>query len=252
MMKKQEEDLSVGCMDLVAPSRLPDNQGVILHIAGKKNHEVLALGYLMERASARIGLEVISEFIPHDVEGGGDPLFKLRVSEFPSFWVGDTPNVLVALDPQAYLRRKRSLLRGSALIYDSNSFKIKPDPNPGVALYPVPMRDIGIKANGCPSLGIMVALGVVSKLFGLSLSAVEALLREGVIPKGESQAVLNMNALYAGAQYAAESLRKRDSHLFPLGVQEEGCLTLSGNEARRLGALKGGCHSFFIEHGVPL
>jgi 2-oxoglutarate ferredoxin oxidoreductase subunit alpha len=231
---------------------LPVKGRMAFHILGGEDREVLRLGYLLERTSARIGLDVISEFVPNDSLAAERPLFKLKVSELPQFWIGDIPNVLIAFDFQAFLKRKGPLPIGSTLIYDCTTVnELQPDRFPGVVAYPVPMAGISQKLTGHPYARAMVTLGVISKLFDLSPTAIEASLHEGTSVNRRSQAS-NIKAFHAGVRYSAEFLKKGDAFLFPLAPEEKDCLTLSGNEARRRSALKAGCHYFFIDRNVPL
>lgn len=150
-------------------------------------------------------------------------------------------DILVALNPESAREDMLSLGAGAVAIYEEalNLKQYRDD----VVCYPVPFDKL--TAAVCPESRLrklvknMVYVGVVARLLGFDMTAVEAALRKQFAKK-QKAADLNWSAVQAGYDYAAQSLVKQDPFQVQAMNATAGKIIIDGNEAAALGALFAG------------
>ncbi len=150
-------------------------------------------------------------------------------------------DVLIAMNAETAREDILGLHPGSAAIYDEalNLRQYRDD----VVCYPVPFDKI--TAAVCPEAKLrklvrnMVYVGVAAHLLQIDMASVEAALHKQFAKKQKAMD-LNMGAVRAGAEYAAEHLPKQDPFLIERMNATAGKIIIDGNSAAALGAVFAG------------
>ncbi len=150
-------------------------------------------------------------------------------------------DVLIAMNAETAREDILGLHPGSAAIYDEalNLRQYRDD----VVCYPVPFDKI--TAAVCPEAKLrklvrnMVYVGVAAHLLQIDMASVEAALHKQFAKKQKAMD-LNMGAVRAGAEYAAEHLPKQDPFLIERMHATAGKIIIDGNSAAALGAVFAG------------
>lgn len=150
-------------------------------------------------------------------------------------------DILVALNAETAKSDILSLPAGAVAIYE-HSLDLK-QYRDDVTCYPVPFDKL--TAAVCPEARLrklvknMVYVGVVAKLISLDMAAVEGAVRKQFAKK-QKAADLNMSAVQAGYDYAAQSLTKTDPYVLERMHATDGKIIIDGNSAAALGAMFAG------------
>lgn len=218
------------------------DDSLAIRIVGAGGDGIVTAGALLAHTAALSGLEVLSETtFPSEIRGGM-VASQVRMAPHPLFTEGDRVDLLVALNPDAYLVHRDVVRDGGVLIYDASLHDVVAHGN-RVISYPVPMAEIA-HHSGQPVARNLVALAALIELIGLSPSNLESAVCEHFAPKGPDTVDRNLRALEAGLSYAKRHLVKRDPVLAPIGASRDQTLLLTGNEAIGLGALAAGCRLY--------
>ncbi|MFZ5862914.1 MAG: 2-oxoacid:acceptor oxidoreductase subunit alpha [Nitrospirota bacterium] len=219
------------------------DESLIVRFVGVGGDGILTAGRMLTEAAALSGLEVLSGATFSAEVRGGDTMYQLRVSPSTLLTEGDRVDVWVVLDHEAHRAHREDLTAGDVVLYDRVHDAAPRAYPPGVVSYPVPMSALA-EAAGSPVAKNVVALGVLSELFGFSFANIETSLRKRLATKGHHVVSSNLAALAGGARYAKEHLVKRDRFLAPVGAARDEAVLLTGNEAIGLGALMAGCRLY--------
>jgi 2-oxoglutarate ferredoxin oxidoreductase subunit alpha len=148
---------------------------------------------------------------------------------------------LVAMNSETAKEDVLTLEPGRAVLYDE-PLKLK-DLRSDLTFYPVPFDKI--VATVCTDAKLrrlvknMIYDGVLSNLLGIEMGEMEKALRKQFGKKLKA-ADLNMGALKAGADYAAQNLPKQDPFWIERMSKTNGMILIEGNTAAALGAMFGG------------
>ncbi|MBI5756515.1 MAG: 2-oxoacid:acceptor oxidoreductase subunit alpha [Nitrospirae bacterium] len=217
---------------------------LIIRIGGEGGEGVISAGDMLAQASSLAGLEVLTfRTFPAEIRGGY-AMYQFRVSPEKILSHGDTFNIFVAFNGEAYEVNKGLLKPGTVLVYDGPGGEFEPEPLEGVIQYPVPMTRISKVELMSPISKNMVALGAIVQLFSFPMESLKDLVRRKFKKKGESVVEINLKALEAGAEYVRANIRKVDGFYVQPVKPEEDVIMISGNEAIGLGALVAGCKFF--------
>jgi len=221
---------------------------LILRVAGESGEGVITVAESVSRVAARMGLHLATfRTFPAEIKGG-PCMMQLRVSERPVFHHGDLADVLMAFNEEGVRKNLDSLREGGVLLYEASIEAPIPRKN-GLACYAVPLQQIAVDEVGNPTSKNIVALGVLTQLYGLPKEAIVKLLEKRFGKRAKTILETNLKGLDAGIRYAAEHLGKvaQGRSLRPTGSSPK--LTMTGNEAAALGALAAGLQCFF---GYPI
>jgi 2-oxoglutarate/2-oxoacid ferredoxin oxidoreductase subunit alpha len=217
-------------------------QDLVIRIAGEAGEGVLITGQMVTQATARAGYHVLTDSVPPAEIKGGYSFYQIRLGEQRLSSRGDSVDVLLAFNQEAYEQSIDHLRSGGILIYDSA--ELNPPRNDRYVSYAVPLTDIAKNQVELSLAKNMVAVGVVAGLFGLNLEHVHRLLRESrLAKKGEDILNKNLRAVDLGHTFVVENVEERGSlEVKPANLA--GHLVMSGNQAIALGALVAGCRRY--------
>src|ERR671930_1525240 len=217
-------------------------EDLVIRIAGEAGEGVLITGQMVTQATARAGYYVLNDSVPPAEIKGGYSFYQIRLGAKRLRSRGDTVDVLLAFNQEAFDNSIEQLRGGGILIYDSA--ELKPPESDRYRSYAVPLTDIAKNEVELALAKNMVAVGVVAGLFGLDAEHVRRLLRESKLAKkGEDILNKNLKAVDLGYRFVQEHVAERGS-LEVRPSKLEGRVVLSGNQAIALGALVAGCRRY--------
>jgi len=217
-------------------------QDLVIRIAGEAGEGVLITGQMVTQATARAGYYVLTDSVPPAEIKGGYSFYQIRLGEQRLRARGDSLDVLLAFNLEAFENSIEQLRDGGILIYDSA--ELNPPANDRYRSYAVPLTDIAKNEVELTLAKNMVAVGVVAGLFGLDPTHLHRLLRESKLAKkGADILNKNLKAIDLGYAFVEEHVSERGA-LEVLPSKLEGRVVLSGNHAVALGALVAGCRRY--------
>ena len=217
-------------------------QDLVIRIAGEAGEGVLSTGQLLAQAAARGGFKVVTYFSPPAEIKGGHSFFQIRLSGDALYTEGDTLDILLAFNHEAFERNVGELRPGGLLIFDSS--ELSPPPTDAYRQVALPLTEIA-KTQLRFELGKnVVAVGATAALFGLPTEHMTRLLRERFGRKGEEILNKNFAALDAGLRYVQEHIPDRRQFALEPGPIRPDNIVVSGNQALGLGALAAGVRFF--------
>ena len=182
----------------------------------------------------------------------GKNLFPSNIAGLPTWYtiraskhgyVGRKKEIdfLIAMNPETAKEDVLSLAAGSSAIYDE-PLKLN-ELRQDTQFYPVPFDKL--VAAVCPEAKLrklvknMIYVGVIAQLIGIEMQAIEKALHKQFAKKVKA-ADLNMNAVRAGFDYAASSLKKIDPFYVEPMNATAGKIIIDGNAAAAMGAMFAG------------
>ncbi len=221
---------------------MTEKSDLIIRVAGEGGEGVVSTGDFISAACARAGLEIYTfKTFPAEVKGGYC-LYQLRTSDNRIYNQGDTFDVFVAFNGEAYELNKHLLEPGTVMVWDGPGGDFEPEIPEGVVSYPIPMTATAKELGSIRSKN-MVALGAVSVLFNVNEDTLIEVLTNKFKPKGEDVLNFALKSFEAGkelglAHEKVDPFRVADSK----GAKD--CILMAGNEACGLGAILGGLDFF--------
>jgi len=217
-------------------------QDLVIRIAGEAGEGVLITGQMVTQATARAGYYVLTDSVPPAEIKGGYSFYQIRLGEQRLRARGDSLDVLLAFNLEAFENSIEQLRDGGILIYDSA--ELNPPANDRYRSYAVPLTDIAKNEVELTLAKNMVAVGGVAGLFGLDPTHLHRLLRESKLAKkGADILNKNLKAIDLGYAFVEEHVSERGA-LEVRPSKLEGRVVLSGNHAVALGALVAGCRRY--------
>ena len=219
-------------------------QSLVIRVAGEAGEGIKKPGELLIQAATRAGFQVVTDFSPPSEIKGGVSFFQIRLSATRLHTRGDSPDVLLCFNQEAYEVNIQELDKGGLLIYDPDT--VTPDKTEGFHLLAFPMERIASKELKMPIVKNIVALGGMSALFSLETKQLYELINELWARKGEAVVQTNYRALEAGIKFVQENVSAEDLARYTVrpGTPSRNNMVVSGNQATALGALAGGCQFF--------
>lgn len=216
-----------------------------IRIGGEGGEGIISAGDMITQAAARSGLEVLTfKTFPAEIRGGY-AMYQIRFSLERVLCEGSGFNVMCAFNREALEVNRKHLTEGTVLIYDYPGGDIEEEVNiPGVACYPVPMGKIAKEDLGTYRSKNMVALGVISELFSISMDSLRETVEAKFSKKGQEVVDVNFKALDAGRDFCQKNLTKSDPFKMDQGGKAEDVIVISGNDAIGLGGLLAGVKYF--------
>jgi 2-oxoglutarate ferredoxin oxidoreductase subunit alpha len=228
-----------------------ERASLVIRVAGEAGEGIKKPGELLIQAATRAGFQVLTDFSPPSEIKGGVSFFQLRLSSRQLYTRGDSPDVLLCFNQEAFEVNVQELVSGGLLIYDPGTVTLAPERVKDFRLLAFPMEQIAAKELKMPIVKNVVALGGMAALFGLETSHLYQLINELWARKGEAVVQTNYRALEAGIRFVQENVSPEQlaSYLIKPGRATGNRMVVSGNQATALGALAAGC-SFFA--GYPI
>jgi 2-oxoglutarate ferredoxin oxidoreductase subunit alpha len=220
---------------------------LVIRVAGEAGEGVLSTGQLLVQAAARAGFRVLTDFSPPAEIKGGYSLFQIRLGSERFHSRGDTVDVLLAFNQEAYDLSIGDLTEGGLLIYDSAA--LSPPPSPHREQYAVPLSEIARTQLRFELGKNVVAVGVLAALFGLPEEYLQRLLEQRFGGRGSDVLQKNLAALQAGLDYVRQHIITapgfdRERFEVARGAPDANIIVVSGNQALSLGALAAGLNFF--------
>jgi len=221
-----------------------------LAMVGSGGDGVVTMGDLVAQVAAREGLHAIKTEAYGPQIRGGESSCTVRVSAREIFAQGDTVDALVVFRKADFARFKGEIFAAEdALVLaeaddDTKAPELDPGEDGKLRLIPVPFAQLARDAAGTASSKNVVALGVLSGLFGLPEEGLRRAVERKFGRKKESVREANKKAFEAGLAFG-RSLPEQDREARRLVYATgEPLLLMSGNEASAVGALHAGCRFF--------
>jgi 2-oxoglutarate/2-oxoacid ferredoxin oxidoreductase subunit alpha len=218
-----------------------------LSIAGSGGDGAVVAGDLLAMACAGQGLQVIKTEAYGPQIRGGESSSTIRISTQPITSPGDVIDALVvfSFDDFARFRSEMTLSERCLVLHE-------PDDSPppelmveGRTFVPIAFGKLATEATA-PSAKNIVALGLLTALYGLPLDGIRAALRKRFGKRTASVIDANLRALDRGFAHVAELSIAPEQLTFTQSAPQ---LLMSGNEASAFGAVHAGC-TFFA--GYPI
>lgn len=231
------------------PQPAPSRTSLVIRVAGEAGEGIKKPGELLIQAAARAGYQVLTDFTPPSEIKGGVSFFQIRLSAGPLYTRGDSPDILLCFNQEAFEVNVWELAKGGLLIYDPDT--VTPEHTESYRLLAFPMERIAAKELKMPIVKNVVALGGMAALFDLETSHLRRLINELWARKGDAVVQTNYRALEAGISFVEQNMSPEERAHYRLlpGTASKENMVVSGNQASALGALAAGC-SFFA--GYPI
>lgn len=194
------------------------------------------------RSLFKMGIPVSGKnFFPSNIQGL-PTWYTIRVSKDGFTARRDEQEVVVAINPNSFVRDQASVVPGGAFYYDD--FIKLPVTRTDINVYALPVKEIVKSDPNIPSnlrdlVGNMVYVGALVQMLGIDLEKVKAALTFHF--KGKQKPIdLNLNTIKAAAAWAKENLTKTDPYFVEPMDKTEGLIMADGNTAAAIGSIYGG------------
>ncbi len=194
------------------------------------------------RALFKMGIPVSGKnLFPSNIQGL-PTWYTIRVSKDGFTARRDEQEVVVAINPNSFVKDQASVVPGGAFYYD-DSIKL-PVTRQDINVYPIPVKEIvkndpNVPSNLRDQVGNMVYVGVLTHMLGIDPEKINAALTFHF--KGKQKAIdLNFNVIKASAEWAKNNLEKKDPYSVEPMDKTAGLIMADGNSAAAIGSIYGG------------
>ncbi len=194
------------------------------------------------RALFKMGIPVSGKnLFPSNIQGL-PTWYTIRISKDGFIARRDEQEVVVAMNPNSFVRDLASVVPGGAFYYD-DSIKM-PITREDIVAYAMPIKEMVKKDPNIPSnlrdqVGNMVYVGVLAHMLGIDLEKINAALSFHF--KGKQKAIdLNFTIIQTAAEWARENLEKKDPYFIEPMDKTDGLIMADGNTAAAIGSIYGG------------
>ncbi len=220
---------------------------LVVRVAGEAGEGILSTGMLLTQAALRGGFHVLTYSQPPSEIKGGHAFYQIRLSADHSYSKGDSVDILLAFNQEAYDRNAAETNDDGLLVYDPS--EVTPSADSHFVQVEFPLNDIAKNKLKFPIAKNVVAVGALAELFDLPTKHLDTLIEERWLRKGEAVVQKNLDALRAGIDYVIEHVPDRERFALYPDKPHSGEIMVSGSEAIGLGAIAAGC-SFMA--GYPI
>ncbi len=217
---------------------MPTND-LTIAMVGSGGDGVVTMGDLIAQVAAREGLHAIKTEAYGPQIRGGEASCTVRIASKDIFAQGDTVDVLVVFRRADFARFRGEL----SVAEDAVILAEADDPTPegevnltgqgGVRLVQVPFGELARDSAGTPASKNVVALGILSGLFGLPEEGLRLAVSHKFGRKKESVREANTKAFEAGVAFARSLTEGFEAKRLEY-VPGEPLLLMSGNEASEI------------------
>src|SRR5665213_2337393 len=235
--------------DIIAEAPSPDgvpkigkiNEAVI-RIAGNSQDGIQAIGGFLARLAGRSEQEVMTFMTIPATISGGPSIFQVRIGSGEVLSAGDEADVLLAFYQHSYEDHISSVRKGGIVLFDSDHVQPKPEWEQEYRHVGVPITSRTIEAIGGTAKDKgknLFALGLVAKMFDLSVPKLERLITERFAGKDESVAQTALGAFHTGYGYSLGNIM--ETFQFVESKKKSGQqVVMAGNEALGYGLIAAG------------
>ena len=222
-------------------------------IGGEAGFGIMVTGNTFTRLCARANLEAFgySEY-PSLIRGGYNS-FQVDFSETKTYSVGQSIDLLVALNKQTIDFSKKQLKKNSIIIFDPENFNLSTENfDYDITLIPIPFLRLVNESGGDELMKNTAALGASAAILGFPFLLLEHVLSDQFAKKGEKVIVQNVNASKIGYEYVKDKLKFKSPFLFKTTEQKNQKITVTLNEALGFGAIAANCKFFSAYPMTPI
>ena len=194
------------------------------------------------RSIFKMGIPVSGKnLFPSNIQGL-PTWYTIRVNKDGFIARKETSDIVIAMNPDSFAKDLASVTPGGAFFY-ADDIK-QPITRVDIAIYPMPVKSIVKNDPNVPTdfrelVGNMVYVGVLAQIIGMDMEAIRAALTFHF--KGKQKPIdMNLNAVKAGAEWAATNIEKKDPFYLEHMNKTEGMIMADGNTAAALGSIFGG------------
>ncbi|RMF85218.1 MAG: 2-oxoacid:acceptor oxidoreductase subunit alpha [Nitrospinota bacterium] len=211
---------------------------VTVGIGGAAGEGIGSTGDSLARVCARLGLHLCAYNSYQSVIRGGHVWLRLRIADEKIYSHGDHLNILLALN-QDTLNRHTAEVRQGGILFNADRLQVPQDDlQPGVELFPFPVKALTEKYGRHPVMQNTLLLGGLLWLLDLEFEVLAGILREMFQRKGDKVVEANVGIARAGYEYAQQHYPKLNYAWRFSGKRR---MVVSGNEMFGLGAIVAGC-----------
>ncbi len=222
----------------------------VIRFAGEGGQGMVTASEALAAAAAQVGYHVMT-FVTFPSQIMGGPTWsQCRISVTPALSNGDTLDVLVAFNEEAYAVHREELRDGGILVYDSAVFEVPEEDKSAMNIVALPYEELG-KSTGNPRAANMVILGAVAQFVEWPEQYLEDFNVKRFTrgrPNDAEIVAANSMGLGLGRNAARESGFSLGELAAPDAPDYEQII-IKGNESFGLGALAAGVN-FFV--GYPI
>ncbi len=218
-------------------------------IGGEAGYGILTVGEIFSKAFVKGGYHVVAHPEYPSLIRGGHNTFQVRIDAQRVRAPIQPVDILVALNAETVELDVNDLVQGGVLLFDGKSFSVT-SPREDVTLCDVPLTQL-VTDLQLPKVAINVAaMGASVALIGYELSLLNAAINDTFGDKGERIVEQNVIAAKAGYDYVSRAYPEPyKGGLKPLKGPRR--MTLTGNDAICMGALKAGMKFIAIYPMTP-
>ena len=214
----------------------------VIRFAGNSQDGIQAIGGFLARLAGRSEQEVMTFMTIPSTISGGPSIFQVRIGSGEVLSAGDEADVLLAFYQHSYEDHISSVRKGGIVLYDSDHVQPKPEWEKDYRHVGVPITSRTIEAIGGTAKDKgknLFALGLVAKMFDLSVPKLERLISERFVGKDESVAKTALSAFHTGYGYSLGKVL--DTFQFVEAKKKNGQqVVMTGNEALAYGLIAAG------------
>jgi 2-oxoglutarate ferredoxin oxidoreductase subunit alpha len=216
------------------------------------NNFSITIGTVNGSGSQTANVTLLRALFKMGIPVSGKNLFPSNIQGLPTWYTirlsrdgftarRDEQEIVVNVNLASFARDLAAVSPGGAFFY-ADDIKL-PITRSDISVYPMPIKAIARAANVSPALrdyiANMVYVGVLAHMLGIDLEAIKSALDFHF--KGKAQAVdSNFATIQAGADWAAQNLKKADPYFVEAMDATSGYIMADGNTAGALGAIYGG------------
>jgi 2-oxoglutarate/2-oxoacid ferredoxin oxidoreductase subunit alpha len=229
------------------PDSMP-TKDLTIAMVGSGGDGVVTMGDLIASAAAREGLQAIKTEAYGPQIRGGEASCTVRLASEDIFSQGEAVDVLVVFQWADFERFRGDIAVAPdavilAELNDATPPSLEAGAGTSFRIISVPFAELAKSSAGSPGSKNIVALGIVSELFGLPQETLRRAVLHRFGKKKETVREANVRAFEAGVGFArslGESLEGKRLEYAPGQAR----LLMSGNEAAAVGAMHAGCKFF--------
>ncbi len=218
-------------------------------IGGEAGYGILTVGEIFSKTFVKGGYHVVAHPEYPSLIRGGHNTFQLRIDAQSVRAPIQPVDILVALNAETIALDLNDLVPGGVLLYDAKSFNVAPT-REEITWCDVPLTQLVTDLH-LPKVAVnMAAMGASVALIGYELALLNAVIQDAFGGKGEKIVEQNVSAAQAGYEYVKRAYPEPyKGGLAP--IEGPPRMTLTGNDAICMGALKAGMKFIAIYPMTP-
>lgn len=224
---------------------------ISIGIGGEAGSGIMESGNLIAKFALTNGLYsfVASEY-PSLIRGGHNfSLVNISPQEVHSLSRGI--DLLIALNEETVKLHWGELHKGSAIIYDSDAFKLD-ESNEDIIFHGIPLTSIAKETGGAPIVRNTVAVGAAIGLIQGEFSVLENILKATFAKKGDDVISTNINAAIKGCRYILGQRVHQFNYKLDAQTPDPEKILINGNDAICIGAIRAGLKFACIYPMTPI